>query len=230
MQSPGAFESFDLEAALPEPLPDDPLPIFRAWYAQAHAQNATPNPNAMALATCDDRARPSVRIVLCKDIDDRAFVTFYTNRASRKGRELESTHRAAAVFHWDTLDRQARLEGPVEHAPDDVSDAYFASRPLLSRVGAWASQQSEPLASRADMLRNVEAAITRFGVPPAALLGKGDHSIPRPPHWGGYRLWIERLELWQGMSGRVHDRAVWTRTLADADRAPGRWSATRLQP
>ena len=128
---------------LPEPLPADPFPLFTRWFNQAQAATAQPNPNAMTLASVGENGRPAARIVLCKDIDAASgHIVFHTNYRGRKGRELERHPFAAAVFHWDALDRQARLEGPVERSPESESDAYFRSRPWLSRIGAWVSDQS----------------------------------------------------------------------------------------
>lgn len=227
-------------ALLPEPLPDSPLALFRTWFEEAHEANVTDNPNAMVLATVDtatDPPQPDARVVLCKALDDRLGVlTFYTNFDSRKGRELARTPRACAVFHWDAMERQVRIEGPALRAPDADSDAYFASRHAGSRVGAWASDQSRPLASRQALLARVAEQAARFGVPLRDGLEAEsvDVDIPRPPHWGGYRLWIAALELWSGGAHRVHDRARWTRTVtAPADGGDvtlGPWQCTRLQP
>jgi pyridoxamine 5'-phosphate oxidase len=177
----------------------------------------------MTLATSTPAGLPSARIVLCKEIvADRGYVVFYTNYCSRKGHELEENARAAAVLHFDAQHRQVRIEGIVERAPDSDSDAYFASRALESRIGAWASAQSQPLSSRAQLLAAVETAAKRFGV-----------DVPRPPHWGGYRLWAQAVELWVEGAARIHDRARWSRALTrrgDGSLEAGAWSATRLQP
>jgi pyridoxamine 5'-phosphate oxidase len=217
---------------LPEPLPAEPLTIAQAWLAEAWQARNQPNPNAMVLATASRDGRPSARVVLCKDIQPvPGFITFYTNYESRKGRELADNSRAAVVMHWDHMHRQVRIEGVVAKAPDADSDAYFASRALASRIGAWASRQSEPIASRAQLLDAVEAAARRLGVSDRSS-GKDAH-VPRPPHWGGFRLWADAVELWVEGDARIHDRARWTRTLgARADRQfeTGPWTATRLQP
>lgn len=232
MQDSTHIESgvFGLTQHLPDELPADPFPTFRAWFDEARDRKIQPNPNAMALATIDPDGRPSVRIVLCKDMDvARGSITFYTNRESRKGSALESHPRAAVVFHWDAFDRQVRIEGPVTHTSDEESDAYFASRSVASRIGAWASDQSRPIASRGELLGKVAAAVAKHGVNLANPFSSG---VPRPPHWGGYRVWAESVELWMGSNVRVHDRARWTRTLTPDDTAfvGGAWSATRLQP
>jgi pyridoxamine 5'-phosphate oxidase len=205
--------------------------------AESWQQRLQPNPNAMVLATSDQGARPSARVVLCKEIVAQpGYLVFFTNYLSRKGQELERNPRAAAVIHWDALHRQVRIEGPVVHAPAADSDAYFASRPWQSRVGAWASQQSEPLDSRDALHKAVTATALRFGAPDpsrAGSEGSSDFVIPRPPHWGGYHLWAELVELWVEGEGRIHDRARWTRELTpqpDGFFSTGPWSATRLHP
>ena len=218
--------------SLPEPLPADPFPLFASWFHDAHTQQSQPNPNAFTLATVDPDGRPSARILLCKAIDPGAgFIEFFTNYSGRKGVALDSNPRAAACFFWDALDRQVRIEGLVTRCPDARNDEYFASRPWESRIGAWASDQSKPIASRAGMAAKVTAAMKRFGLDPDQP-PVGPVTIPRPPHWGGYRLYAERVDLWVCGVGRVHDRAAWTRTLTPRPPAfaAGPWSATRLQP
>ncbi|MEJ1966451.1 MAG: pyridoxal 5'-phosphate synthase [Gammaproteobacteria bacterium] len=231
---------------LAEPLPAEPLKIAAAWLAQASAEQNQPNPNAMVLATATPAGVPSARVVLCKGIvAPPGYLRFYTNYLSRKGHELAENPRAAVVMHWDHTHRQVRVEGHIVLAPQADSDAYFASRALASRVGAWASQQSQPVGSRQKLLDGVAAAAKRFGVEAGSdglddLAGSGETGpatnepvVPRPPHWGGYRLWADAVELWVEGDHRIHDRARWTRTLTpkgtgDFDYGP--WSATRLQP
>lgn len=214
---------------LPDPLPPEPLLIAAAWLAQALGDAAQPNPNAMVLATVDDRGCPSARVVLCKEIDpERGCVLFYTNYRSRKGRELAATGRAALVFHWDHRHRQVRVEGSVEALSAAENDAYFRTRPWQSRLGAWASEQSQPVESREALARSVAAAARRFGIPyagPGAAEPDGiTVEVPRPPNWGGYRLHADAVELWVEGEFRIHDRARWTRS------GSGPWSVTRLQP
>lgn len=207
---------------LPTRLPEDPMPLFAQWFDGAREAKAQPNPDSMALATVGADGRPSVRIVLCKKlVVQPGYTVFFTNYQSRKGSELAAFPRAAAVFHWDAHGRQVRIEGPVVRSPDEESDEYFASRALDSRIGAWASQQSQPLDSRTTLLKRVAVEAARFGP-----------QVPRPPHWGGYRLWPESVELWIEGPFRVHDRARWTRSLEPegAGYAPGPWSASRLYP
>ena len=205
---------------LPEPLPDNPLPLVKSWIDEAtpRVRNAT----AMAFATVEPDGRPSARMVLCRGFDRQAgWLVFYTDRESAKGRALATTPRAALVFHWDAVERQVRIEGPVTRAPDADSDAYWLSRPIEARHAAAASEQSRPIASRADFLRKIEETATRFA-----------GGSPRPQRWGGYRVWAERVELWVGQPARAHDRALWTRALTQLgdSYAGGPWTVTRLQP
>ncbi len=218
---------------LPDPLPDNPIAVAAQWLAQAQLDASQPNPNAMTLATVDARGQPSARVVLCKEIDvAEGTIVFHTNYQSRKGRELQHNPRAAIVFHWDHRHRQVRAEGRVAMLSDAENDAYFRSRPWQSRLGAWASQQSEPVESRAALSEAVVAVARRFDVRYAGP-GTTEHAneaaqIPRPPHWGGFRLRVEAIELWVEGEYRIHDRARWTRQSAAAG-APT-WSVTRLQP
>src|SRR5688572_1535295 len=177
----------------------DPHAIFEEWLAEARL--AEPNdPTAMALATADADGRPSVRMVLLKGHDERGFV-FYTNFDSRKGGELAANSRAALLFHWKSLRRQVRVEGPVEPVSEAEADAYFASRARDSQLGAWASDQSRPLESRALFEDGYEQMKTRFE--------GGD--VPRPARWSGWRVIPERIELWTSRDHRLHDRRLFTR-------------------
>lgn len=216
---------------LRDPLPAEPLEVAAEWLAESLERSATPNPNAMTLATATPDGRPSARIVLCKDIAPRpGYVVFYTNYLSRKGRELAGNPHAAAVLLFDPQRCQVRIEGIVERSPPAESDAYFASRPLDSRIGAWASAQSEPIETREALHARVAAAERRFG---AAAPASSGVAVPRPRHWGGYRLWAQAVELWVQGEARIHDRARWSRALerlADGRIEPGPWTATRLQP
>jgi pyridoxamine 5'-phosphate oxidase len=222
---------------LPDPLPPEPLVVLNQWMAESWRQRLQPNPNAMVLATSEPDGRPTARVVLCKEIVPQpGYLVFFTNYLSRKGRQLASNPRAAAVIHWDALHRQVRIEGPVVQAPAAASDAYFASRPWQSRIGAWASEQSAAVASREALQKAVASTAQRFGVPDPVQAkedGLGDYPIPRPPHWGGYQLWADSVELWVEGEARIHDRARWTRELtpqANGFFRTGPWSATRLQP
>ena len=175
---------------LPDTLPADPMPLAETWLQQAWDEQVQPNPNSMVLATVNGAGQPSARVVLCKEIvPTPGYVVFYTNFRSHKGRELAANPRAALVFHWDVLQRQLRIEGTVTRCPDSESDDYFASRPWQSRVGAWASQQSEPAGSRHHLLEELRATARRLGAPDPTV-PYNDHpgagvSVPRPPRWGG---------------------------------------------
>lgn len=221
---------------LPEPLPANPLELAAQWLAQAQRDGAQPNPNSMILATVDQRGHPSARVVLCKEIAaQHGYLLFYTNYRSRKGSELAVNPRAAVVFHWDHLHRQVRAEGRVELLSDAENDAYFRTRVWQKQLGAWASQQSQPVESRKALGEAVANEALRFGIPYAGPGSPEPESIstqvPRPQYWGGYRLYVDAVELWVEGEYRIHDRARFTRPLTGSRANPGLpWESTRLQP
>jgi pyridoxamine 5'-phosphate oxidase len=202
-------QSYEKNVLLEKDAAASPFDQFSAWFDQALAARV-PEPNAMTLATVDGRGRPSARIVLVKGADERGFV-FYTNYESRKGHELAGNPYASLLFFWQPLERQIRIEGRIEKAADAESDAYYNSRPLGSRIGAWASKQSQPV-TREELEETTRRFEQQYGEQP-----------PRPAHWGGYRLVPERFEFWQGRPSRLHDRLVY-------ERAGAAWTIGRISP
>ncbi|MDA8045150.1 MAG: pyridoxamine 5'-phosphate oxidase [Actinomycetota bacterium] len=197
---------------LVDPPGDDPMEVFSQWFEAARV-GGQPEPEAAALATSTAGGRSSVRFVLIRGVDRRGFV-FYTNRHSRKGQELAANPQASLAFRWSVVDRQVRVVGPVSLLDDAASDAYFAGRPRGSQFGAWASEQSRPVASKADLEQQLAAVAARFG----------DGPVPRPPWWGGYRVEPVEMEFWQQGVFRMHDR------FAYRLEANGGWSCQRLNP
>jgi pyridoxamine 5'-phosphate oxidase len=189
----------------------NPFPLFAEWLAEATASEPN-DPTAMALATVDEAGMPNVRMVLLKDFGPSGFV-FYTNLESRKGRELTKNPKAALGFHWKSLRRQVRIRGPVEAVTLGEADAYFASRPRMARIGAWASKQSEPLDGRFELEKAVALYTARYAV----------GEVPRPPYWSGFRVVPEEIEFWRDGAFRLHERVRFTRE-------PGDWLRTWLFP
>ncbi len=191
----------------------EPFDLFRQWFADATASEPN-DPNAMALATVDPEGMPDVRMVLMKGYDEQGFV-FYTNTGSAKGTQLLASRKAAIVFHWKSLHRQVRVRGPIEQVSDAEADAYFQSRPRDSRIGAWASQQSRPLESRFALEKAVAVNAAKYAV----------GTVPRPPHWTGFRIMPVAIEFWHDRPFRLHDRITFSRAEPNGD-----WTRHRLYP
>ena len=212
MTLPVEHREFNFPPLRSAELLSDPFAQFQRWVEEARAAEVS-DWEAMTLATVSPDGRPSARIVFLRGADARGF-DFYTNYDSRKGRQLATNSNAALVFHWRELERQICIEGTVARMSVEESDAYFADRPVQSQLGAWASAQSELLDSAETLERRVEELRRRFAHGP----------IPRPEHWGGYRLTAERIEFWQGRPSRLHDRFIYTHAIA------GTWEKQRLNP
>ena len=197
---------------------DDPIALFDSWFGEAKAAEIN-DPDAMALATADKDGDPSVRMVLLKGHGRDGFV-FYTNTESRKGQELAATPKAALVFLWKSLKRQVRVRGPVERVTPEEADAYFATRPKLAQIGAWASQQSRPLESRMAFEKAVALYTAKHAI----------GSVPRPPHWSGFRILPLGLEFWHDRPYRLHDRIEFRRDSIGSESLATSWAKTRLYP
>ncbi|MDP3069926.1 MAG: pyridoxamine 5'-phosphate oxidase [Opitutaceae bacterium] len=195
----------------PPSIATDPFVQFAEWLKLA-TQSDLPEPTAMAVATADAGGVPNVRMLLLKGVDERGFV-FYTNLASPKAAELTVNPHAALCFYWDRIKRQVRVSGPVVRVTDTEADAYFATRPRLSQIGAWASHQSQPMTDRFELERNCASEALRFGLA----------AVPRPPSWSGYRVVPDTMEFWQEKPFRLHERVRFTRT-------GGTWAAQRIFP
>ncbi len=221
-----------MSTQLPTPAPAEPLRIVADWLATVTASGKRRNPNAMALATADAAGRPSVRMVLLKELAPAGYAVLYTNYGSRKARELAANAQAAAVLYWEELGRQVRFEGRVVESPAEESDRYFATRPFRSQLNAWSSRQSAPLPDPADLERRALEKAREIGVEDLTVATATDR-LARPPFWGGYRLWLEAVELWAEGVDRFHERLRYERTLTlgrDGALVAGPWSSQRLQP
>jgi pyridoxamine 5'-phosphate oxidase len=209
-----------------------------AWLKEATAAEVQRNPNSMAIVSVGADSRPSARVVLCKEfVPDPGYLVFYTNYRSKKSLEFAANPHAAALMHWDALGRQIRIEGTVVRSPEEESDAYFASRDRGSQLGAWGSDQSEPIESHAALIGQVRQRAADLGLQLGPdmqpLAGDEDPVIARPPHWGGFRLWATTIELWIEGKSRIHDRACWQRDIVRASEhvfSTTPWTGRRIQP
>lgn len=223
---------------LPEELPADPMHWADAWLNEAHASQLRRNANSMTLVTLSAEGKPSARIVLCKElVADPGYLVFHTNYDSQKGREIAANPDVAAVFHWDGPGRQIRMEGVAIQSPAQESDDYFASRDWGAKLGAWGSDQSADLASRDALISQIRSRAIELGVELGddllTLKTNEPPDIQRPPHWGGYRIWVNAIELWKDGTDRIHDRASWKRSLvrsSEHEFSVTPWVGTRLQP
>ena len=223
---------------LPAKLPGDPMHWVDAWLKEAAAAAIQRNPNSMTIASVGDGGQPSARIVLCKHlVPDPGYLVFFTNYNSRKGRELSANPKAAALFHWDALGRQIRIEGVTVRSPAEESDEYFAGRDWGSQLGAWGSDQSESIESKDALVAQIQGRGAELGLSFKAgtqeLANGSTPDINRPPHWGGFRLWATDIEMWLEGADRIHDRGKWSREITRSSEdnfTTTRWASTRLQP
>jgi len=223
---------------LPDELPSDPMHWAHAWIQEAHAAKLRRNPNSMTLVTVKADGSPSARIVLCKQfVPDPGFLVFYTNLKSGKAREIAANPAVAATFHWDRPGRQIRIEGIAIQSPATESDRYFETRDWGAQMGAWGSDQSAKVASRDALLEQIRSRARDLGIQLGSdlntLAADPPPIIPRPAHWGGIRIWVNAIELWKDGADRIHDRALWKRSLVRTSEhhfATTPWAGTRLQP
>jgi len=211
----------------------NPLLLLQSWLNEAMELDLQPNPDTMAIATSNSQGLPNVRMVLCKEINtEEGYVVFYTNYNSVKSMEIKENPKCSALFHWDKLGYQIRIRGEILQSPDEENDAYFASRHLGSQVGAWASNQSDPVVDRQALDDQFRKILDRFNLTNESIT-RNEQKIPRPPHWGGYRLWIEEIEFWLNQKDRLHDRLHFRRVLtisSEGIETEKKWAVKRLQP
>ena len=223
---------------LPDDLPSDPMHWADAWIKEAISAGLRRNPNSVTLATVAASGQPSSRVLLCKQfVPDPGYFVIYTNYESRKTRELTENPHVAAVFYWDSIGRQIRIEGLAVRSPEEESDAYFASRDWGSKLGAWGSDQSLPVESRSALLAQIRERAADLGLELGddthTLVGDAPPDIARPRHWGGIRIWATAIELWINGVDRIHDRALWKRDIvrsSEHEFTISPWVGTRLQP
>jgi len=211
----------------------NPLLLLQSWFNEALELDLQPNPDTMAIATSNSQGLPNVRMVLCKEINtEEGYVVFYTNYNSVKSMEIKENPKCSALFHWDKLGYQIRIRGEILQSPDEENDAYFASRHLGSQVGAWASNQSNPVVDRQALDDQFRKILDRFNLTNESIT-RNEKKIPRPPHWGGYRLWIKEIEFWLNQKDRLHDRLHFRRALtisSEGIETEKNWTVKRLQP
>ena len=218
---------------LSQSMTQNPLLLLQSWLNEAMELDLQPNPDTMAIATSNSQGLPNVRMVLCKEINtEEGYVVFYTNYNSVKSLEIKENPKCSALFHWDKLGYQIRIRGEILQSPDEENDTYFASRHLGSQVGAWASNQSNPVEDREALDDQFKKILDRFNLTSESIT-RNEKKIPRPPNWGGYRLWIEEIEFWLNQKDRLHDRLHFRRALtisSEGIETENKWTVKRLQP
>ena len=218
---------------LSQSMTQNPLLLLQSWLNEAMELDLQPNPDSMAIATSNSQGLPNVRMVLCKEINtEEGYVVFYTNYDSVKSMEIKENPKCSALFHWDKLGYQIRIRGEILQSTNKENDAYFASRHLGSQIGAWASNQSNPVEDRQALDDQFRKILDRFNLTSESIT-RNEQKIPRPPHWGGYRLWIKEIEFWLNQKDRLHDRLHFRRTLTISNEgieAEKNWTVKRLQP
>nr|ADI22443.1 pyridoxamine-phosphate oxidase [uncultured gamma proteobacterium HF0500_05P21] len=218
---------------LSQSMTQNPLLLLQSWLNEAMELDLQPNPDTMAIATSNSQGLPNVRMVLCKEINTKeGYVVFYTNYNSVKSLEIKENPKCSALFHWDKLGYQIRIRGEILQSPDEENDTYFASRHLGSQVGAWASNQSNPVEDREALDDQFKKILDRFNLTSESIT-RNEQKIPRPPNWGGYRLWIEEIEFWLNQKDRLHDRLHFRRALtisSEGIETEKKWTVKRLQP
>ena len=218
---------------LSQSMTQNPLLLLQSWLNEAMELDLQPNPDTMAIATSNSQGLPNVRMVLCKEINtEEGYVVFYTNYNSVKSLEIKENPKCSALFHWDKLGYQIRIRGEILQSPDEENDTYFARRHLGSQVGAWASNQSNPVEDREALDDQFKKILDRFNLTSESIT-RNEQKIPRPPNWGGYRLWIEEIEFWLNQKDRLHDRLHFKRALtisSEGIETEKKWTVKRLQP